>query len=96
MVHMLCGKWPEPQTGPIRTEGGRLIPISEAERREEFLLIIGKEYPLMDLIKSCIHNDPQMRPCAEQVVRRMEFQVQQYPASFNNRLDMLKRIKRDE
>ena len=37
MVHLLSGKWPEPQIGPTHTEAGRLIPVSEAERREEFL-----------------------------------------------------------
>ena len=60
MVHLLSGKWPEPQIGPIRTEAGRLIPVSEAERREEFLQIIGNEHPLMELIHGCIHNDATM------------------------------------
>ena len=58
MIHMFSGKWPEPQIGPTRTEAGRLIPVSEAERRDEFLQIIGSEHPLMELIHSCVHNDP--------------------------------------
>ena len=38
MVHMFSGRWPAPQVGPNRTElDGRLIPVTEAERREAFL-----------------------------------------------------------
>ena len=51
MIHMFSGRWPEPQVGPNRTElDGRLIPVTEAERREVFLKAIEKNHPLMDLI----------------------------------------------
>ena len=37
MIHMFSGRWPEPQVGQIRTDRGRMIPVSEAERRAVFL-----------------------------------------------------------
>ena len=37
VIHMLSGQWPEPQIGQIRFEGDKLIPVTEAERREVFL-----------------------------------------------------------
>ena len=50
MTHVFSGRWPIPQIGPVRTEADKLIPVSEAERREVFLKVIGDDHPLMDLI----------------------------------------------
>ena len=41
MIHMFSGRWPEPQVGQIRTKSGKMIPVSEAERREVFIRTIG-------------------------------------------------------
>ena len=88
MIHMFSGQWPEPQVGQIRAEaGGRMIPVSEAERREVFLRAIGNDHPLMDLILKCIHNYAQSRAHASETVRRLAEMVLQFPASFANRLD---------
>ena len=96
MVHVLSGKWPEPQIGPTRTEAGKLIPISEAERREEFLQIIGNEHPLMESIHSCVHNDPTMRAHTNELVRLLGELVKTFPSPFANQIDVLKHIERDE
>ena len=29
MIHMFSGQWPEPQVGPNRIEGGKLIPVTD-------------------------------------------------------------------
>ena len=96
MIHMFSGRWPEPQVGPNRMEEGRLIPVSEAERREVFLRAIGNEHPLMDLILRLINNDPQVRPHASEIVERLAVMVLQFPASFANRLEMLRHIQHQE
>ena len=96
MIHTFSGRWPEPQIGPNRTEpDGRLIPITEAERRELFLRAIGNDHPLMDLILKCIHNHPPSRAHANEIVERLAEMVLQFPASFANRLEMMRRIKAD-
>ena len=93
MIHVFSGRWPEPQVGPNRTEpDGRLIPVSEAERREVFLQVIGSDHPLMDLILKCVSNHPQARAHAIEIVVRLADMVLQYPASFANRLEMLSHI----
>ena len=56
MIHVFSGRWPVPQVGQVRTEADKLIPVSEAERREVFLKAIGDDHPLMDLILRCINN----------------------------------------
>ena len=96
MIHMFSGRWPEPQVGQVRTEpGGRMIPVSEAERREEFLRAIGNDHPLMDLIRKCIDNYVQSRAHANEIVERLADMVLQFPASFANRLEMLRQIEAD-
>ena len=93
MIHVFSGQWPEPQVGPIRTEtDGKMIPVSEAERREVFLQDIGNDHLLMDLILKCIHNNTRERPHATEIVERLAEMVLQFPASFANRLEMAKEI----
>ena len=97
MIHMFSGQWPEPQVEPIHTElDGRMTPVSEAERREVFLRTIGNDHPLMDLILKCIHNHPRARAHASEIVGRLAEMVLQFPASFANRLEMLRQIEEDE
>ena len=94
MIHMFSGRWPEPQVGPNRTEpDGTMIPVSEAERREVFLRAIGNDHPLMHLILKCIHNHPKSRAHASEIVERLAEMVLQFPASFANRLEMMRRIE---
>ena len=96
MIHMFSGRWPEPQVGPVHAEpGGRIIPVSEAERREVFLRAIGDGHPLMDLIRKCIDNYPQSRAHASEIVERLTDMILQFPASFSNRLEMLRQIEAD-
>ena len=96
MVHVFSGCWPVPQVGPNRTEPGKLIPVTEAERREVFLRAIGDDHPLMKLILKCIDNHPRARPQAREIVERLAEMVLQFPANFINRLDLLSCIKSDE
>ena len=98
MIHMFSGKWPAPQTGPIHISesDGSLTAVSEAERREVFLRAIGNEHPLMDLILKCIHNDRQKRAHASEIKERLAEMVLQFPASFANRLEMLRHIEEDK
>ena len=96
MIHVLSGKWPEPQIGPNRTEGSHLIPVSEAERRGPFLEAIGGDHPLMDIILKCIYNNPEMRAQTSEIVDRLTDMVEQHPISFKNQLDMMEYIRRLE
>ena len=87
VIHVLCGKWPEPQVGMISMENGKMIPVSEAERRQVFLDVIGSEHPLMSLIHRCIHNDPQQRPHTNDLVKQMAKMVKLSLSDASNQLD---------
>ena len=71
MIHVLTGKWPEPQCSQICMEDRKMIPVSEAERRRVFLQEIGSDHPLMDLILKCIDNDPKQRAPANEIMQRL-------------------------
>ena len=79
MIHIFSGKWPIPQVGQIRTEGEKLIPVTEAERRQPFLKAIGDHHPLMELILRCINNNPEMRPLTSEIVEKLAKIVQKFP-----------------
>ena len=78
LIHMLSGSWPEPKVEPILTEGDLLIPVSEADRRREYLSTIGDDHPLMDLILQCIMNNPQKRPTARKIVELLTEMTRQF------------------
>jgi serine/threonine protein kinase len=93
MIHIFSGRWPEPQVGPNRMEQGRLIPVSEAERREVFLQAIEGDNAPMILIHRCISNDPNIRPHANEISGQVGEIASRFPAPFANRLEMLGHIK---
>ena len=76
----------------MEPDSDRMIPVSEAERREVFLTAIGNKHPMMNLIHQCISNNPKRRPNANEIVPRLMDVVVKYPPSFSNRLEMLQQI----
>ena len=98
MVHVFTAEWPFPKVGPTRVDPSNpdvLIPVTEAERREEFIRKIGQDHPLTDLIMRCLNNNPQRRARAVEIVQRMGDLILQFPPSFENRVEMLRRISAD-
>ena len=93
MIHMFSGRWPEPQVGPNRIDNGRMIPVSEAKRREVFLRDIGNDHPLIDQIFRCIDNDPQRRIHASEILEHTSALKSQFPPSSNNYLEMVTRME---
>jgi ABC-type phosphate transport system auxiliary subunit len=69
---------------------GKLIPVTEAERREVFLRAIGNDHPLMGLILKCVSNHTQARAHASEIVEQLTEMVLQFPVSFANRLEILR------
>ena len=98
MIHVLSGRWPLPLREPVCVNPenrAQLLPVSEAERRDEYLRDIGNAHPLMDLILRCVSNDPQQRATAAQIVQRMQYITHHFPPAFPNRVEMLQRIRAD-
>ena len=95
MIHVLSEQWPEPQIEQIRNEPGKLVPITEAERRDVSLQAIGRDHCLMGLILKCIDNYPQARAHASEIVKHLA--KTQYVCTFDvNHLELMRHIKAKE
>ena len=97
MIHVLCGRWPMP-CEPVRVNPrnrAELLPLSEAERRNQYLQDIGNTHPLMGLIHRCVSNDPEQRARAVEIVQWVERMARQSPPTFANRVEMLQQIRAD-
>ena len=88
MIHVLSGRWPEPQTGQIHAVGDKLIPVSEAERRKVFLDGIGGDHPLMSLVLKCVDNNPRTRPHVEEIKGRLLMVMQEFPRHHDYQLTL--------
>jgi serine/threonine protein kinase/N-acetylneuraminic acid mutarotase len=102
MVHVLSGRRPVQaklmssfDSCGSRSSFQKSLSFSEADLREEFLSEIGADNPLMSLIMSCLSNNAALRPEVEQVVYRVSSAASQNPASFVNKIEMLKQICAD-
>ena len=95
MIHMFSGRWPHPEDQRYNSEG-ELISVSEATRRKVYLQAIGSGHPLMDFILRCINNNPIYRPQVSEIVRQLQDMKEQFPASFANRLEMLRHIEQQD
>lgn len=95
MVHVFSGCWPLPKE-PAKSEpcdpSHPHIPVSEADRREEYLNDMGRDHPLMELILGCLRNDPASRPESVEILHRVGKIAARFPSSFSDRVEMLQRI----
>ena len=96
MILILCGQRPNPPVGPTRYESGKLIAVSEADRREKFLKLIGHDHPLMNLILKCIDNNPKERPSADNIIEQLHEKVEIVPPSFKQQMETLKYVAEKE
>ncbi len=95
VIHTFTAEWPEPKVGQTRIDpasSDRLIGVSEAERREEFLRSMTPDHPLMNLVMCCLSNNPQRRPLAAEIVDHMRGVALEHPPSIENRVEMLQRV----
>ena len=95
IIHTLCGRWPFPNDAfcPDPRNPDAIIPVSEVERRAEYLREIGFDHPLMGLIHQCLSNMPARRPEAHEVVTTI--MSRRLPA-VPNMIELLRNVKRNE
>ena len=70
-----------------------VVGVTEFDRREEYINLIGNEHPLMTLIQGCLSNSPSHRPTSSEVHQRVSAVAADHPPSFTNRVEMMDRIK---
>ncbi len=95
IVHMLSGQWPIPGEvfRPDPANPSLIVPVSEIDRRAEYLQEIDQDHPLMGLIRQCLNNTPTSRPEAVEVLCHIETVISRLPPSLENRIEMIQRIQ---
>ena len=95
MVHLFSGQWPFP-TKPVKVDpnnDSRMIPQSEADRRQVYLDAIGRDHPLRNLILRCLHNSPTRRPEAVDIITQVSrVAALQFPSSSKNKVELLQQL----
>ena len=70
-----------------------MIPISEVERRAEYLQEIGNDHPLMVIIRQCLSNASARRPEAPALLDQVNTILSTLPQQFSNRVEMLQQVE---
>ena len=91
IIHTLCGRWtlPEDVFRPDPQNPDAMIPVSEVERRAEYLQEIGNDHPLMGLIHQCLSNMPAQRSEAPALLEWINTILSTPSQLFTNRVEML-------
>ena len=95
IVHLFSGQWPFPTRAAAIVDpqdDSRMIPQSEADRRQEKLDAIGRDHPLMTLILRCLHNSPARRPEAVEILTQVSRVAAQFPPSSQNKVELLRQV----
>ena len=94
MVYLFSGELPVPTAATVvdPQDESRMIPKSEADRRQEKLNAIGEDHPLMNLILRCLHNSPACRPEAVEILTQVSRVAAQFPPSSQNKLELLRQV----
>ena len=94
MIHVLCGRWPFPadafRPDPQNPDG--LVPVSEIDRRADYLQDISPTYPLMGLIRQCLSNFPNRRPEASEILRQITDVMSRASLTHQSKMEMQTRI----
>ena len=92
MVHLFSGQWPFPTKAAAIVDpqdDSRVIPQTEADRRQEKLDAIGRDHPLM---LRCLHNSPVRRPEAVEILIQVSRVAAQFLPSSQNNVELLRQV----
>ena len=91
VIHVLCGRWPFPADAfrPDPQNPDVLVPVTELDRRAEYLRDIDQDHPLMRLISQCVSNAPTRRPEASEILRQITATASRVPERHQNKIEML-------
>lgn len=88
-LHLVSQVWPIP-TEPVQVmPNGRLLPISEMDRRKAQFDLMGTDHCAYQLTTQCLQNDPGQRPGITKVVFTLETLQSKFPLPSTSYLDLL-------
>lgn len=88
IVHLVTHEWPIPGEA-VKVSGSKLIPMSEATRRQRYLDMMGKEHCLLPLALQCLQNDANLRPEISSATDTLAVLQARHPVPKASYLDLL-------
>lgn len=97
-THIFCGEWPigSEYLQPDPKNPGHLYPLSEVQRREKYLHRLGADHPLLELVHKCLKNLASERPDAQEILETTKMASSRYPATYENRVELLNQLKAEQ
>ena len=95
ILHVLCGEWPFP-TDAFRCDPRNpdvFIPVTEVDRRAEFLHKVGRDHPLSGLVRQCLSNAPNQRPESADILQHINTALSRVPAPAETVFQQLEGIR---
>ena len=89
ILHLVSQMWPIPTEAVKVSTGGKLTPVSEAERRHQQIDLMGTDHCLYKLTTECLQNDTGQRPETSQIVVTLEALQSKFPLPSTSYLDLL-------
>lgn len=88
-LHLVSQVWPIP-TEPVQVmPNGKLLPVSETDRRKAQFDLMGKDHCIYQLTTQCLQNAPGQRPDINKVVFTLETLQSKFPLPSTSYLDLL-------
>ena len=90
IIHIFCGRWPHPADAFCLDpqNPGTVLPVSEVDRRAEYLRDIGQDHPLMELIEECLSNVPSQRPETSVILLTLDAIMSRVPLTHQSNMEM--------
>ena len=91
-----------PPTYPDPNSRGRLVALTEVERRGKYIdqlhQQLGERHPIVQLVKECLDNDPEYRPSSEDVLQRLEGMKSQIQDPYQDltKVEMMKLLEQKD
>lgn len=99
IIHVLCGRWPIPTDRDVfhhdrkNAASNTLAPISEIDRRTEYLRDVDQAHPLMGLISQCLDKTPTHRPRASEILHQIDTIAPPIPEAIESLQHLVGRIQ---
>jgi serine/threonine protein kinase len=93
ILHVITQKWPIPSEEAVkgRAEDGCIYNDPEVKLRHPYIMEMGEDHSLADIVVRCLQSDPQARPEAEDIVANLEQLCAKYPRDVMSVLELMEK-----
>ena len=93
ILHVITQKWPIPSEEAVkgRVDRGRMYNDLEVKLRRPYIMEMGDDHSLSDIVVKCLQSNPEARPNAEDIVANLERLCAKYPRDIMSVLELMEK-----